>query len=420
MRWSPEPPKIEPLDGFGKTDIFQYQAFGGHLAELIGSLDDNPVLVLDGPWGSGKTTFAHQLAGVLRNQGHAVAYFNAFATDHHKDPFLALVEEVHSLATKADVDINSGALPKFTRATVAVAKELGLTTAEGALPLVGKLLRLVVETGSQADGPLLADWLKQAAVRKEAILDFRSRLTDIAEALTKESAKNKQDYVTVSESDASIRPRLVFIIDELDRCRPTFALAVLERIKHIFGVQGVTFLLVANLKELGKSVLRVYGDVNEVRYLEKFYEIVVRLPESTAGGHNLKTQTYIHHLSQQLRFPWTNHYGDHPLDLIRVLAEAENLSLRSLEHAMRQAMVLAHSAPPNLVALLPILRTARPTLFSRILQMAQKPLTEEEKSELGDLADHLGRGARDSLLQDLEPNGQLVYFARLLDRYSFR
>ena len=367
MRWSPKPLEIGPLDGFGKTDLFDYREFGEHLAKLIGSLEDNPVLVLDGPWGSGKTTFARQLAGVLRKQGHAVAYFDAFATDHHKDPFLALVEEVHCLATKADVEVDSDTLPKFTRATVAVAKELGLTTVEGALPPLGRLLRLAVEAGSQADAPLLEDWLEQAAARKEAIADFRDRLSDIAEALTIDSATNKQEHVTTSE--------------------------------------------------LGKSVLKVYGDVDETRYLEKFFEIVVRLPESTPGGHRLTTRAYVHHLSKQLRFPRNNAYGHRYLDFLCALAEAENLSLRSLEHTMRLALVLAPSAPPKVVALLPILRVARPKLFDRVLQMAQEPLTAEEKSELGDLANHLGRDARDSLLQELEPNGQLAYFARVLDQY---
>ena len=302
-----------------------------------------------------------------------------------------------------------------------MAKELGLTTVEGTLPLLGPLLRLAVESGSQADAPLLEDWFERAAARKEAIADFRVRLSDTAEALTIGSATNKQEHATTSESDAGIRPRLVFIVDELDRCRPTFALAVLERIKHIFDVQGVTFLLVANLKELGKSVLKVYGDVDETRYLEKFFEIVVRLPESTPGGHRLTTRAYVHHLFKQLRFPRNNAYGHRYLDFLCALAEAENLSLRSLEHTMRLALVLAPSAPPKVVALLPILRVARPKLFDRILQMAQEPLTAEERSELGELADHIGdKDARDALLSELKPNGELAYFARLLDQYRLR
>ncbi len=49
MRWSPKPLEIGPLDGFKGTDLFEYRAFGEHLAKLIGSLEDDPVLLLDGP-----------------------------------------------------------------------------------------------------------------------------------------------------------------------------------------------------------------------------------------------------------------------------------------------------------------------------------------------------------------------------------
>ena len=421
MRWSPKPPEIGPLDGFSKTDLFEYREFGQHLAKLIGSLEDDPVLVLDGPWGSGKTTFSHQLAGVLRKQGHAVAYFDAFAADHHKDPFLALVEEVHCLATEAGLDPDSKILDKFTKGAAVVGKELSLAALDVTLPGLGRLVGRAIEAGSEPDPPLLEEWIQQAGARKKALSSFRERLAAVAETLTAMEAEDKQEDATSTEPDTPIRPRLVFIVDELDRCRPTFALAVLERIKHIFGVQGVTFLLVANLKELGKSVLKVYGDVDEKRYLEKFFEIVVRLPKSSAGGNKLTIRAYVHHLSQQLGFTRKDIYGDRSLQFLCALAEAENLSLRSLEHTMRLALVLAPSARPNVVALLPILRVARPKLFDRIMQMTQNPLAEEDLEELEQLADHIGnKDARNSLLSDLEPNSELAYFARLLDQYRVR
>lgn len=420
MRWSPEPPNVGPLEGFDNTDLFQYRSFGEHLAKLIGALEDNPVLVLDGPWGSGKTTFACQLAGLLRQQGHAVVYFDAFAADHHKDPFLALAEEIHHLATTNDVKIDSDTLSRYIRAAVDVAKELGLTIAETALPVLGRLLREAVEADSRDRASLLENWIRHAAIRKEAIACFRKCLADVAEALTTPSAGSNEKRASTSESVARNGRRLVFIVDELDRCRPTFALDVLERIKHIFGVRGVTFLLVANLKELGKSVLKVYGDVDATRYLEKFFEIVVRLPHSSAHGDNLTIRAYVHHLAQQLKLAWSPFYGGSDLDLLCALAEAENLSLRSLEHAMRLALVLAPTAERNLIALLPILRVSRPALFARILQTDEDPLTEEEKSELDELVNHISdRSARDSLRM-LVLNGKLAHFARCLDQYRVR
>ncbi len=420
MRWSPKRPKIGPLDGFKETDLFEYREFGEHLAKLIGSLEDHPVLVLDGRWGSGKTTFADQLAGVLRQDGHAVAYFDAFAVDHHKDPFLALVEEVHCLATEADVGSDSDALHRFTTATVAVVKELGLTTVEAAIPVAGPLLRLAIEAGSKEEESLLKTWLQEAAARKKAIVEFRERLEEVAKALAASTTTNDQGSAIHSGSAMDIRPRLVFIVDELDRCRPTFALSLLERIKHVFGVEGVTFVLVANLKELGKSVLRVYGDVDETRYLEKFFEIVVRLPEGDRLGNNMKVSRYIHHLFRQLNFP-NDVYSQRCRDFLCAIAAPENLSLRTLEHVMRSALVLAPSAPPYVVALLPIVRVTRPDLFAKMARGRQDLFTDSEKGDLIALANRIGsEDEGDTVFSQLQPNSEWSYFARLLEQYRVR
>ena len=47
---------------------------------------------------------------------------------------------------------------------------------------------------------------------------------------------------------------LVFIIDELDRCRPTFAIELLERVKHIFDVPNIVFVFGINRSELVKAL----------------------------------------------------------------------------------------------------------------------------------------------------------------------
>ncbi|MEM8981046.1 MAG: P-loop NTPase fold protein [Pseudomonadota bacterium] len=62
-----------------------------------------------------------------------------------------------------------------------------------------------------------------------------------------------------NENDPKPTKKLVFVVDELDRCRPDYALSVLETIKHFFAIPGVHFVLGTNLKILTKSVSSVYG-----------------------------------------------------------------------------------------------------------------------------------------------------------------
>ena len=91
LRLAPEPLNIGPLDGFSNSDIFEAEATGERLANVIAAIEGHSVIVLDGPWGTGKSVFVRQWAGLLRNRGHPVVYFDAFAHDHLEDAFFPLL-----------------------------------------------------------------------------------------------------------------------------------------------------------------------------------------------------------------------------------------------------------------------------------------------------------------------------------------
>ena len=56
--------------------------------------------------------------------------------------------------------------------------------------------------------------------------------------------------------------KLVFLIDELDRCRPTYAVETIEKIKHLFSVPGIIWVLVMNKEQIESSIQKVYGTIN--------------------------------------------------------------------------------------------------------------------------------------------------------------
>jgi hypothetical protein len=91
MRFFPPPLDIADDEGFApEKDLFQRAVFGAGLTNLVDVSDDPLVLVLDSPWGTGKTTFIKMWAGQLRANGFPVIYFDAFANDHVDNGFLAL------------------------------------------------------------------------------------------------------------------------------------------------------------------------------------------------------------------------------------------------------------------------------------------------------------------------------------------
>ena len=73
--------------------------------------------------------------------------------------------------------------------------------------------------------------------------------------------------------------RLVVYVDELDRCKPTFAVKFLERIKHYFEHENITFVFSVNIAELTHTIQRYYGDGFDAgRYLNRFFDYTFHLP----------------------------------------------------------------------------------------------------------------------------------------------
>jgi hypothetical protein len=73
--------------------------------------------------------------------------------------------------------------------------------------------------------------------------------------------------------------RLVLFIDELDRCKPDYAVRLLERIKHYFSNDLVTFVFSVNLDELQHTIKRYYGnEFDACRYLDRFFDLRISLP----------------------------------------------------------------------------------------------------------------------------------------------
>lgn len=278
MRLFPPELEIGPDEGFSpEKDIFGRRKMGEHLTNLVTNLEGPTVMLLDAPWGAGKTTFVKMWRGHLKQAGIPSIYFDAFANDYQEDAFLALAAEV--IATAESLELPEGkSLGVFKDKAVDAAKavlKIGLRLGIrmiSANALTGNEIEegnraisdaVVASTGDDAANALdaiLRKRLESPTADRLAFEAFREALSGIAATM----AHNKHD--------GDKRP-LVFVIDELDRCRPTFALSVIERMKHFFAVDGVIFVVVTNITQLEKSVNHTYGDVDAKTYLQKFFHI---------------------------------------------------------------------------------------------------------------------------------------------------
>lgn len=262
IRFQPREPDICEGDPF-KNDLLDRRESVEVLTSIIGTIEGPCVLAVDAAWGAGKTTFLRMWSQYLRNNGFPVTEFNAWETDFAGDPFVALSSEIANgleKYTEGAQGSRLGAFREAIRETISAMSAPLLRIGASAIPFVGTQVAKELETEaySAREDPTL-----EYLTAKGTIADFKSLLSDIAISLA-ESREGKP---------------LVLVIDELDRCRPSYAVALLEAAKHLFLVDRIVFVLGIDRGQLAHSVKVLYGDTFDAEgYLQRFFDVDYRLP----------------------------------------------------------------------------------------------------------------------------------------------
>lgn len=230
----------------------------------IVSTGDGFVLAINNEWGTGKTTFIQMWRQLLINEKFRTIYFNAWENDFETTPLPAILAELKILTPKDRRKFNSllnkgakiaqNVIPSVTKNLVK--NNLGIDISEG------------VENFTKAATDILKDEISKYTARQKGMLEFRESL---------------REYVS---SDESEKP-LIFIIDELDRCRPDYAVEFLEHIKHFFSVKGIVFVLAIDKRQLCSSISGAYGSnaFDSTDYLRRFIDIEYTLPLPSADNY---------------------------------------------------------------------------------------------------------------------------------------
>lgn len=257
-----------------ENDKLRRAEFAQSLTNIVANYKDGFVMSLNGPWGTGKTTFLKMWEAQLKNKGYNTILFNAWENDYDNDAFLALFAEVKkNLESKlGESSIN---LKNLVSKANVFFKPITKAVASG---LLKKAMGINIEDLTEeiaAVGSGLSDTLHKSieeyAARKESVKDFQSLLKDCV-------GFGKFNTVESDKKEKVFKP-LIFIIDELDRCRPNYAVEVLETIKHLFAVDGIVFVLGIDKKHLISSIKGVYGsqDIDGQEYLRRFIDLELNL-----------------------------------------------------------------------------------------------------------------------------------------------
>ena len=236
--------------------------------KIIDSIDESYSIALDSYWGSGKTFFVKQVKMILdakteKSYGavegkeqvldtwekisknmqlkkHVPIYYDAWQNDCDDDPIYSLVYQMI-----LDTENNKGIKDKINK--------------EDIIAFAGKIAGVIsgIDPNEIAASLKKDDFLKTLRERKDIYLHIEEYI----------------DKLLPSGCD-----RLLIIIDELDRCNPEFAVKLLERIKHYFNNDRITFVFSVNLAELQHTIKHHYGaDFNASRYLDRFFDLPIKL-----------------------------------------------------------------------------------------------------------------------------------------------
>ena len=235
--------------------------------DILNSIEGCCSIAVDGNWGSGKTFFVKQVKMVMdahnpfiktessdhreqiqqisthynRNkelelQPHVCVYYDAWENDNDEDPIVSLV---YAILQSVETDFS------FTNRDWAKA---GANIIDG---FIGHNWAQIVES---LRGTTPFDALKEQR-------DMRSKISDFLASLLPEKGD-----------------RLIVFVDELDRCKPSYAVRLLERIKHYFDHDNITFVFSVNTHELQHTIKKHYGDgFDSSRYLDRFFDLRVTL-----------------------------------------------------------------------------------------------------------------------------------------------
>lgn len=279
MKRADEEPTPEAIDAAISQDPLRRHGEVERFLQMLLAVEPPYTILVNAPWGSGKTFFIKQVERVLRMANPALEqdsvrldtlfgntakdllatsflpiYFNAWEDDHFDNPILPILATIATSVNESTVHGNEDLKKCFGEIIeAAISMKFGLS----------------LNVNNIIEGINGVDFLASYKEEKQ----LRSRIDEL-----------------VGNYLPGIANRAVIFIDELDRCRPEFAVKVLEQAKTLFQQDNIVVVYSTDISQLANSLEGVYGpNFDGVKYLERFYDKRIELnPVKPADYLSLK------------------------------------------------------------------------------------------------------------------------------------
>ena len=255
-----------------KIDILNREKIVDQIFKLLNHMSDNGIstsFAINGPWGCGKTFVLDLLQEKLENyqsesssdNKYFVIRYNCWNYDYYEEPLIAIVSSLLSIIDKK---------------TKIFPDSKGLKEAEGMLKAAGKVLVTIgcatIKNATGVDVSKAYELIKTGKhfgdeeYKEDNQYDIYFCFKQVMERLSDALEKIANEY------------SIIFLVDELDRCLPEYAVKVLERLHHLTGESSKIITIIAiDKKQLMTSINQIFGFENTEKYLEKFIHFEIKL-----------------------------------------------------------------------------------------------------------------------------------------------
>lgn len=222
------------------------------------------IMAINSQWGSGKTTFINEFIGNYKDSDkYIIIKYDAWSNDFWDNAFEPLIYNLLNDEHFKIIQLENNIKEKF----IAAIKSLSLGIGKFYLGrIVGQENADEISRCVQKISPTVKDLLvSELEPVFKRYSDFKKNLEVFKQIM--------------GELQKQIRKKIIIIIDELDRCKPDFAIKTLEFVKHIFDIENYVYIFSIDKEQLSESTKVIYGNgINAEGYLNRFFDYTSLLP----------------------------------------------------------------------------------------------------------------------------------------------
>jgi hypothetical protein len=323
-------------DKIWEGDLFSRDKVSCDFTKIIKSIKQPFVVSINSKYGTGKSFFLKRWKEELKKE-EKVVFFNAWDCDFVEKPLLPfLYNFLEQLKEQGMVEytfkqdaINSGSVIK--------------EAVKEATRSVFDIDRFLESTKNLCSGDsfrISGNALKEYHELQSVITNFKDNLSN----LIKEKMADKNIYI---------------FVDELERCRPTFSIALLESIKHLFNVPGLVFIIATDREQLKHTIGTIYGQgMDGEGYLRRFIDLELNLPEieiPTYSSHLSRSLFKINNTDNRFHRNWLYGYDQFDSSFIIFSKIYSDMTLREVEQIYAKFNVITKLLQEKQVLFTPIL-----------------------------------------------------------------